>query len=274
MKKTKNHITLSGIVLIVIVASFCLPHFVKFKNNVASNIQGNTEIAHEFENLSTAMQTGNIFETSVASEQTETSAVSEQTEESLLNLEYTGQPAVAVNNNMPYFDDLSDTSFETYAELDGLGRTGTAFACIGRDLMPEGDRDFSLTVNPSGWKQAKYEEIIDNGGWLYNRCHLIGWQLTGEEDNPENLMTGTRYFNIDGMLDIENEVADYLTDYDVHVMYRVTPVYSGDDLLARGVLIEYMSVEDNGQLHGCYYVFNVQPGIKIDYSTGESERCE
>ena len=128
--------------------------------------------------------------------------------------------------------------------------------------MPEGDRDFSLTVNPSGWKQAKYEEIIDNGGWLYNRCHLIGWQLTGEEDNPENLMTGTRYFNIDGMLDIENEVADYLTDYDVHVMYRVTPVYSGDDLLARGVLIEYMSVEDNGQLHGCYYVFNVQPGIK------------
>lgn len=190
-----------------------------------------------------------------------------------LNLRYTGTAAVEVNNGMPFFDDdeLTDESFEHYSELDRYGRAGTATACIGKDLMPTSKRDFSLSeITPSGWKNKKYKNV--DGGWLYNRCHLIGWQLTAEGANEKNLITGTRYLNIDGMLYQENAVANYLKDYPgAHVMYRVTPVYKGAELVARGVLIEAFSIEDNGRgICFCFYCFNVQPGIEIDYKTGDS----
>ena len=184
---------------------------------------------------------------------------------------YTGQPYVAVNDNKPYFseDDLTTNSFEYYSDLDELGRCGVAYACIGTDLMPTEDRESISEVKPTGWINEKYD-IVD-GGYLYNRCHLIGFQLSGENANEKNLITGTRYLNVDGMLPFENMVADYVKETENHVMYRVTPVYDGENLVASGVLLEAQSVEDQGEdIEFCVYCYNVQPGITIDYSTGKS----
>lgn len=196
--------------------------------------------------------------------------------EYLGSLEYEGEGVIEINSNTPYFEseDLSLVSYEYYSALDELGRTGAAVACLNSSLMPTGERDFSLSgVEPSGWLNACYPEVIESGGgWLYNRCHLIGWQLAGEEANEKNLITGTRYLNVNEMLWQENTVADYLRSYpETHVMYRVTPVYRDAELVARGVLIEAFSVEDNGAgIDFCYYCFNIQPEIVIDYTTGES----
>ena len=184
---------------------------------------------------------------------------------------YDGQPYVTVNDNVPSFteEDYTTTSFESYSDLDELGRCGVAYACVGTDLMPTEDRGSIGQVKPSGWQTAKYDCV--DGKYLYNRCHLIGFQLTGENANRENLITGTWYLNVDGMLPFENLVADYVKETDNHVLYRVTPVFEGDNLVASGVLMEGYSVEDNGEgVTFFVYVYNVQPGITIDYATGAS----
>lgn len=184
---------------------------------------------------------------------------------------YTGSPYIALNGNQPEFEegDLSSESFETYSPLDSLGRCGPAYACIGQDLMPTEDRESISGVHPTGWVQAEYDTV--DGGSLYNRCHLIGFQLTGENANEENLITGTRYMNVEGMLPFENLVADYVKETGNHVLYRSTPVFEGDNLVASGVVMEALSVEDDGE-GVCFhvYVYNIQPGIEIDYATGKS----
>lgn len=187
---------------------------------------------------------------------------------------------ITVNNNLPYFtsEEITTEAFETYSPLDELGRCGTAFACIGKELMPSEDRDFSLSsISPSGWmyngvsNNNVYSTSVVPGGYIYNRCHLIGFQLTAETTNKQNLITGTKQFNINGMLPFENMVADFITDTEYHVMYRVTPVYEGYNLLCDGVLLEAYSVEDEGEgLTLCVFIYNVQPGVEIDYYTGEN----
>ena len=188
-------------------------------------------------------------------------------------LKFDGNAYVTLNNNTPYFSasDLTTTSYEYYSPFDSLGRCGITVACLGTDLMPEDAREDISSVRPTGWMNRKYENI-DNGGWIYNRCHLIGFQLAGENANELNLITGTRYLNVTGMLPFENEVAEYLhKNPKKHVLYRVVPVFDGDNLLASGVTIEAFSVEDNGK-GVCFnvYCFNVQPGFGLDYETGES----
>ncbi len=184
---------------------------------------------------------------------------------------FTDKPYAALNGNVPFFtaNQLTAKSYEYYSALDALGRCGTTVACIGRDLMPTEDRESISHVYPSGWVQASYD-IVD-GKYLYNRAHLIGFQLTGENDNEQNLITGTRYFNVSGMLTFENMVADYIKETGNHVLYRVTPIFAGDELVARGVLMEAWSIEDNGD-GICFnvFIYNAQPGIEIDYATGKS----
>lgn len=185
--------------------------------------------------------------------------------------EYSGEPFVIINDNIPAFapEDLTEKSYETYSDLDSLGRCGVAVANIGTDLMPTEERKSIGQVKPSGWQTAKYDFV--EGKYLYNRCHLIGFQLTGENANASNLITGTRYLNVDGMLPFENMTADYIKETENHVLYRVTPVFTGDNLVADGVLMEAQSVEDEGEgIRFCVYCYNVQPGVVIDYATGES----
>ena len=183
---------------------------------------------------------------------------------------FSGDPYVNIDEGQPQFteDELTTTSYEHYSELDRLGRCGVVMACCGRDLMPTGDRGNISSVYPSGWEQAKYDFV--DGTYLYNRCHLIGWQLTGEDANERNLITGTRYFN-EAMIPFENMIADYIKETNNHVMYRVTPVFEGDNLVASGAVMEAWSVEDEGD-GICFnvFVYNVQPGIIIDYATGNS----
>ena len=183
---------------------------------------------------------------------------------------YSGKAYVALNNNVPYFSESEKVtqSYETYGALDALGRCTQVMACCGKDLMPTTDRGNISSIKPTGWVQAQYS--IVSGGNLYNRCHLIGWQITGEDANANNLLTGTRYFN-ENMIPFENMIADYIKDTGNHVMYRVTPVFTGDNLLADGVVIEAWSVEDNGDnICFCVFMYNVQPGVVLDYATGES----
>lgn len=186
--------------------------------------------------------------------------------------EFNGRDAyVVINENKPFFteDEITSKSYEKYASLDYLGRCGVAIACVGRDIMPTEDRGSIGQVKPSGWHTVKYD-IVD-GKYLYNRCHLIGYQLTGENANKGNLITGTRYLNIEGMLDFENMIADYVKDTGNHVMYRVSPIFEDANLLASGVLMEAYSVEDNGAgIEFCVYAYNAQPGVTIDYKNGNS----
>lgn len=189
--------------------------------------------------------------------------------------EFTDRAYVILNDNQPEFEESDHTteSFEQYSELDSLGRCGTAFANIGTDIMPDEERGEISPVKPSGWHSVKYDCV--EGKYLYNRCHLIGYQLSGENANRKNLVTGTRYLNIEGMLPFENKVADYVKETGNHVLYRVTPIYEGDDLVASGVQMEGWSVEDEGQ-GICFniYAYNNQPGIVIDYSTGDSQQAD
>jgi len=186
--------------------------------------------------------------------------------------DYDGEPYEVVNGNEPYFteDDLTTEVFETYSRLDSLGRCGTAYANICKKLMPTSDRESISSVKPTGWHSVQYD-IVD-GKSLYNRCHLIGFQLSGENANERNLITGTRYMNVEGMLPFENMVADYVYETGNHVLYRVTPIFEGDNLVATGVLMEAFSVEDNGEgICFCVFCYNVQPGIEIDYMDGDSK---
>ena len=185
--------------------------------------------------------------------------------------EYSGYPYAEINNSIPLFKDyeIIGASFEYYSKLDELGRCDVCMASVGEDIMPEGERESISSVTPTGWINASYDTV--SGKYLYNRCHLIGYQLTGENANERNLITGTRYLNIDGMLPFENMIDDYVENTGNNVMYRVTPVFKGNNLVADGVLLEAYSVEDNGNgISFCVYCYNVQPTIVIDYATGKS----
>ena len=213
-------------------------------------------------------------------QQTESSAPTEITTASSFSLSdvpaYSGKAYTSVNWNVPYFSaaELATQSFETYSDLDSLGRCGVTYACIGKDLMPTEERGSIGMVKPTGWHTVRYDDLVD-GKYLYNRCHLIGYQLTGENANTKNLITGTRYLSIEGMLPFENMVADYIQETDNHVLYRVTPIFEGNNLLANGVLMEGYSVEDKGAgVSYCVFAYNVQPGIEIDYATGESKLAD
>ena len=190
------------------------------------------------------------------------------TEFSLDDIEpFSGEPYTVVNGNVPYFteNDITTEPFELFTDLDDLGRCGPAYANVCQELMPTEERGSIGMVKPSGWQLAKYDFV--DGKYLYNRCHLLGYQLTGENANVKNLITGTRYLNVTGMLPFENEIADYVHKTNNHVLYRVTPVFEDDNLVADGVLMEALSVEDD-TIEFCVFCYNVQPGVKIDYGTG------
>lgn len=185
---------------------------------------------------------------------------------------YSDSPYVILNNNIPNFTEEDKTLdvFEFYSPLDNLGRVQTAFAMLGQELMPTEKRGDISSVKPTGWQSVKYDFV--DGGSLYNRCHLIAFQLAGENANKENLMTGTRYLNVQGMLPFENQVANYIKETGNHVLYRVTPIFEGDNLVANGVQMEALSVEDNGAgVSFNVYCYNIQPGVTIDYATGNNE---
>lgn len=187
---------------------------------------------------------------------------------------FEGKPYVTIDGNVPEFseEELSCEA-ETYSQLDQLGRCGAAFAVVTKETMPTEERGEIGMVKPTGWHTVRYDDLVD-GKYLYNRCHLIGYQLTGENANERNLITGTRYMNVEGMLPFENEVADYVERTGGSVAYRVTPIFADDDLVARGVQMEAMSVEDGGEaVRFNVFCFNVQPGIEIDYASGESSRA-
>lgn len=216
--------------------------------------------------------TSEISTTETVDESTQTTT--EVNDNLYLASNYTSSPFVEINNNVPFFkdSDLTTTSFEFYSDLDELGRCGEAYACIGTDIMPTEKRGEIGHIKPSGWHTVKYDKEIISDMYLYNRCHLIAFMLAGENDNELNLITGTRYMNVTGMLPFEDEVHDYLINNPSnHVMYRVTPIFTGNNLVAEGVLMEAYSVEDNGSgVKFCVFCYNVQPGITIDYATGES----
>ena len=192
----------------------------------------------------------------------------------LLGYSYAGEAYIELDDNKPDFTEeeleKAKTSYEEYSDLDELGRCTQAMASVGQDLMPTEKRGSISSVKPTGWQSVKYDVVP--GKNLYNRCHLIGYQMTGENANKENLITGTRYLNIDGMLDTEDAITEYVKDTGNHVLYRVTPVFQDDELVARGVRMEGYSIEDNGKgICFDYYAFNVQPGVRINYADGTSE---
>lgn len=197
--------------------------------------------------------------------------VTEKEKEAFKIPKYEGKDSVVINDNEPYFgtDELTTTSFERYSELDSLGRCGVAYACIGKDIMPTEPRGEIGMVKPSGWALSKYDFV--DGKYLYNRCHLIAFQLAGENANEKNLITGTRYMNIGRMETLENKVASYVKGTGNHVLYRVTPCFENNNLVASGVLMEAQSVEDGGKsIKFCEFVFNVQPGVDINYKDGSN----
>lgn len=252
-------------------------------SDLQDSTPGETEERDGFESLDSASCKGDTVPSqsdapsASQGQQTESSAPTEITTASSFSLSdvpaYSGKAYISVNGNVPYFTaaELTTTSFETYSDLDTLGRCGVTYACIGQDLMPTKERGSIGMVKPTGWHTIRYDDLVD-GKYLYNRCHLIGYQLTGENANTKNLITGTRYLNIEGMLPFENMVADYIQETNNHVLYRVTPIFEGNNLLANGVLMEGYSVEDKGAgVSYCVFAYNVQPGIEIDYATGESK---
>lgn len=210
--------------------------------------------------------------TTTAAANTTVATVTEKKKEAFTAPKYEGKDSVIINGNEPYFraDELTTTSFERYSELDSLGRCGVAYACIGKDIMPTEPRGEIGMVKPSGWVLSKYDFV--DGKYLYNRCHLVAFQLAGENANVKNLITGTRYMNIGRMEALENKVASYVRSTGNHVLYRVTPCFEGSNLVASGVLMEALSVEDEGKgIKFCEFVFNVQPGVIINYADGSNE---
>lgn len=186
---------------------------------------------------------------------------------------FSGEPYVVLENNVPRFSEAKLTTefYETYSPLDDLGRCGVTDACVGIEIMPTEERGAIGQLKPAGWHTVKYDFV--DGKYLYNRCHLIGFQLSGENANERNLITGTRYLNVEGMLPFENMVAEYVKETNHHVRYRVTPIYQGEELLARGVTMEAQSVEDS-EISFYVFCYNAQPGVEIDYLTGESWESE
>ena len=232
-------------------------------------------VGYSFYGTTEAGNTSNIAEVTSSEEALQEDTIEYSAPLSLSDVgAYIGKPYVEINGNVPYFSEeekLNTSAFEQYSNLDFLGRCGVAYANICPELMPTEERGEIGSIKPSGWHTANYHEYID-GNYLYNRCHLIGYQLSGENANEKNLITGTRYLNVQGMLPFENEVADYVERFGNHVLYRVTPVFEDNNLIASGVLMEAYSVEDKGS-GVCFnvYCYNVQPGIVIDYATGDSQ---
>ncbi len=268
-KKNQNQYVLKFLFSVIIIMSVMIYEY------ICQSFYNQTEDENQVLNIS------NNIENAISSEQTidnqneiDNEIVSENTSISISEIpEYNETPYVEINNNIPYFtkDEYTTKSFEKYSELDEKGRCGVAYANICKETMPlEGEERGDISsIKPTGWRQKKY-----NGEYLYNRCHLIGYQLSAENANKQNLITGTRYFNVEAMLPFENKVAKYIDDNpNNHVLYRVTPIFEDDNLLANGVEIEAFSVEDNGA-GVCFnvYCYNVQPGITINYATGESHK--
>ena len=252
-KKRRTYGFLTGLLLILSVCLTSCGNQGQTDSGKDSNTQSGTKVAAEDHS---AEEKGSDSESYVTVDDVPT---------------YSGEPYVEVNDNQPEFteEELTTVSYEDYSELDELGRCQSAEACIGQDLMPTEARESISSVKPTGWKNKSYDTV--DGGYVYNRCHLIGFQLTGENANEENLITGTRYMNVEGMLPFEDEVAAYIKETDNHVMYRVTPVFEGDDLVASGVQMQAESVEDDGVgISFNVYVYNVQPYVVIDYKTGEN----
>jgi len=256
----------ASIAILFFVAVMCLP-------TVETDVPDNTTVQTE---QGDNQKEDLVSEKEDSKEESEIEEVPDNLKQSEVDLsavaDYSSEPYVELSGNLPSFsvEELVEKSFEKYSELDNLGRCGVAYACIGKDIMPTEERGSIGQVKPSGWHLVKYD-VVD-GNYLYNRCHLIGYQLAGENANTKNLITGTRYLNVEGMLPFENKVADYVEKTGNHVLYRVTPFFEGDNLLANGVQIEAYSVEDKGE-GICFnvYVYNVQPGVTIDYATGESK---
>ena len=245
-------------------------------NSASSNEmsrESSRELSHESSRETSHESSGESSRAS--SRETSDNAAPEKTYKDFYSMvpPYDGSPSVAINNDKPFFDRSALTlePFEKYSSRDSLGRCGAAYADVCRELMPTESRGIIGTIKPTGWHTVKYAGI--EGNYLYNRCHLIGYQLTAENANEDNLITGTRYMNVDGMQPFENKVADYVSSTGHHVHYRVTPVFLENDLLSRGVLIEAQSVEDDG-IQLCRFCYNVQPGITINYSDGSSEGPE
>ena len=269
-KKTKNKqtekIISTLIIIILIIASWVIN---KQENNNAENQINETNITTE---QTQTIEKVNTNTTQNLSSKTQKENTGENTKYNLSNIpEYTNKIYIEINNNIPYFEGSEHTTkaFENYSQLDNLKRCGVAYANICKEIMPTEKRGDISNVKPTGWKQAKYD-----GKFLYNRCHLIGYQLAGENANELNLITGTNYFNVEGMLPFENKVAEYIEkNNNNHVLYRVTPDFKGDNKVASGVEMEAYSVEDNGRgISFNVYVYNVQPGITINYQTGESSQ--
>lgn len=245
---------------------------VEFTTEVTENVESDTGKTEKSEESESQEETEKPKESEKV---TEAQSVGDGNSKVVLSKipDFSGRPYTVINGNVPSFNksELTTTGYETYSPLDSLGRCGGAVASCGKEIMPSAneERGSISSVKPSGWVQAKYDCV--SGKYLYNRCHLIGWQLSAENANKRNLITGTRYMNTEGMLPFENMVADYIRETGNHVAYRVTPVYEGSNLVASGVQIEAYSVEDNGE-GICFnvYCYNVQPGVVINYSTGES----
>ncbi len=255
--------------LLLLLCSGCAEEFIPSDNMTTT---ASTTITTETDASATASSTTVSTTKQSTSQNATTGKPPANGTVSLQNIpSYAGKPYVVIDNNVPTFQESEHitVSFERYEELDALGRCGVTYACVGRDLMPTEDRGSIGQVKPSGWQTVKYD-IVD-GKYLYNRCHLIGFQLTGENANRQNLITGTRYLNVDGMLPFENMVADYVKETGNHVLYRVTPIFEEDELVARGVWMEAWSVEDDGDgICFSVYCYNVQPGITICYADGTS----
>ena len=275
--KKNNKLTII-IVLVIIVLAFAINRIQKI--NGEEKLPENT--AYEYEDNSRSEQVPEENQTSKSDQDTKKEQASRSDKISKPSPvgnkfdfnsipEFDGEYYVAINDNIPFFDDsdLTEESYEYYSDLDKLGRCGYCMACVGKDIMPTEKRGDISSVKPTGWVQAKYD-IVD-GEAIWNRSHLLGYQLTGENANEKNLITGARYFNAEVMTIFENMVADYIKETGNHVLYRVTPVFEGKNLVAKGVLMEAESVEDEGE-EILYNVFcyNVQPGIGIDYATGET----
>lgn len=264
MKKNKSLLPIILALCVFAAATFFFPELFEEPEEVLPP-NGNNGYEYEYESESQSKD-------SHPSEENSSAEVSESFVFDLSQIpEYSGEAYVEVNGNSPTFteDEITLEAFESYAELDELGRCGTAFANICVEIMPTEKRESISSVKPSGWKSVTYDFV--DGKSLYNRCHLIGFQLSGENANKSNLITGTRYLNVVGMLPFENMVADYVKETENHVLYRVTPIFVGDELVARGVRMEAYSVEDEGDgIYFSIYCYNVQPGVIIDYATGES----
>lgn len=264
-KLTKRLLTISIVIAMALIVPAC-----SSKTNIPSD-----ESVQQTEQPAAPSQETNTSNSDTSEDNTQklSDSVSDQNTINLSSVPaYTGAPYIELDGNVPGFTEgeLTTDSFESYSPLDELGRCHVAYACIGQDLMPTEDRDSISDVKPSGWHTYEYDFV--DGGYLYNRCHLIGYQLTAENANERNLITGTRYLNVEGMLPFENMVADYVKETENHVMYRVTPVFDGNNLVANGVIMEAYSVEDEGDgISFNIFCYNVQPGVTIDYATGESQ---